>query len=554
MRKALSVLAILSLSLFLQSVYAIDGILSQDSYVSSRTPARNFGSSTEILVNSTDTGLFGFSLSTFPNTSSQVQRATIILFLSRVVTPGTLVASPITSSWNETTVTHNNAPAIGNVVATVATSAADNFLAFDVTTLVQEWINGTVSNFGIAIRSPGGASVVIDSKENTETSHQVILEIALASSGSQGPPGPAGPQGPQGLTGPVGPQGPAGPQGLTGPSGPKGAQGAPGSTGLVGPQGPAGPQGSTGPAGPEGPQGPQGPPGASGGGGGSAYGDGSAGILDITQDTDWTANPPASPNLQFFAFTVEGGVTLKIPSGLTIRTLSDFTVNGSLVVASGPTALTETDQIPTGVSPVAPDNMGNQAAGPGISPLQASQILRPGIVGGTQGVQDCDAPGSAGGGTLVLRVGGNLVVAGSITAKGGDGASCFNGGTAVGSGGGGGGFIVAAVQLTVDVTGTIDVSGGNGGNGVDAVTSPGSGSNGSGGGGGVLSLITPNQPIAFGFVSNGGNAGSGSTNTGFSFVGGGCGGSGGGGFSGAQPGQPGYYVLTQTTQPGGLFD
>ena len=101
----------------------------------------------------------------------------------------------------------------------------------------------------------------------------------------------------------------------------------------------------------------------------AAYGDGSAGLLEISTDTDWTANPPKSMNFQFLSIVVNPGVTWKIPSGLTIRTLGDFVVNGSVIVAAGPTALLEGDDIPPGVSLAALDDQGQGGA--------ASALCRP---------------------------------------------------------------------------------------------------------------------------------------------------------------------------------
>ena len=92
---------------------------------------------------------------------------------------------------------------------------------------------------------------------------------------------------------------------------------------------------------------------------------------------------------------------------------------------------------------------------------------------GGSGGQPCgNRPGGAGGGALVLRVGGNLNVSGTLTAKGDDGPTCAAtaGTQTFGGGGGGGGFIVAAVQSFVQVTGMIDVSGGSGDDGSDGVS------------------------------------------------------------------------------------
>jgi hypothetical protein len=87
----------------------------------------------------------------------------------------------------------------------------------DVTDTVKGWWGGTIPNDGIAIRVADGiASGVIDSKENTLTSHPAYLDITLV---NQGPPGPQGIQGVQGLPGPQGIQGIQGVPGTNGKDG-----------------------------------------------------------------------------------------------------------------------------------------------------------------------------------------------------------------------------------------------------------------------------------------------------------------------------------------------
>ncbi len=223
---------------------------------------------------------------------------------------GTFDVYQINTAWSETSLTWSNKPALG-VSATgghpvsLGSSNYQNFVLVDITPLVQNWVNGTIPNNGVALMTTTtGASYQFDSKEATYTSHQPELEIAIP-----GAPGAQGPQGPNGLSGPPGADGPPGPQGLQGPQGPSGgstnwrgtwnsgasykaidavayngssyialstnvnakpdispstwqllaasgtngqtgSQGPQGSIGLTGPQGPTGATGSQGPAGP----------------------------------------------------------------------------------------------------------------------------------------------------------------------------------------------------------------------------------------------------------------------------------------------------------------
>jgi hypothetical protein len=87
----------------------------------------------------------------------------------------------------------------------------NSFLVVDVTALVKEWLNGSVSNDGIALVADTSTTyVVFDSKESVVTSHEPRLEIVLANSGPRGTAGPQGSQGPQGPQETTGAAGPAG--------------------------------------------------------------------------------------------------------------------------------------------------------------------------------------------------------------------------------------------------------------------------------------------------------------------------------------------------------
>ena len=136
--------------------------------------------------------------------------------------------------------TFSSAPSFGAVVGSpIAVTQADTVILVDVTSLVQGWVTTPASNHGIALAASASAAstfVLLDSKENQETSRPPALDITLF--GPQGPQGVVGPQGPQGATGATGAQGPVGAVGPQGPIGMTGATGATGAVGSTGPQGP----------------------------------------------------------------------------------------------------------------------------------------------------------------------------------------------------------------------------------------------------------------------------------------------------------------------------
>ena len=212
------------------SAYATEAVVSGDTYVSSSYPANNFGYQSNLHVNSTSTALIVFDLSSVPSAtaSSQISKATLWLYVNRISSSGAVSLKPVTSTWNELAVIYNTIPALGSVMATFMPTVAQQFVAVDVTSLVQGWVTTPSSNYGIALSTASG-SILFDSKENGETSHMAKLDITLVNQGSQGAQGPQGATGAPGATGPQGLQGTVGATGATGSSGPVGATGPQGS-------------------------------------------------------------------------------------------------------------------------------------------------------------------------------------------------------------------------------------------------------------------------------------------------------------------------------------
>jgi hypothetical protein len=249
---------------------------SQDAYYVAGN-ATNTGTATTITVGQSGAvGLVQFDLTQLPSvTASQIQKATLTLFLDHVGSAGTINVDTVSAStpWTELTVNGNSGISAGSAVATsVATATAASFISMDATAAVQGWITTPSSNNGFMILGNGGTSVQFDSKENTTTSHPAMLTIVLVSVGPTGPTGAAssvpGPTGPTGaasaVAGPTGPTGTSGPNGATGPTGSAGTNGTNGATGPTGSNGTSGPNGATGPTGSNGTNGTNGATGPTG--------------------------------------------------------------------------------------------------------------------------------------------------------------------------------------------------------------------------------------------------------------------------------------------------
>lgn len=348
--------------------------------------------------------------------------------------------------------------------------------------------------------------------------------------------------GTKGDTGPAGAAGAAGPAGVAGPAGAAGAPGATGSPGATGAAGPAGEQGAPGATGAVGAMGSMGVAGldgqsvqvtaldagtqCAGGGalltsadGGTAvvcngtpadaylYGDGSAGALTISTDTDWTVTTP--DNLNFASITISAGATLTVPSGLKLRVTGAFTNNGTIVVRpwggggqvqyfdeAEPDAGTPRWTLARATVPGQGIALSSSENGPrtrvrvvpGVtpgrprSPFMLSRLVDLGVEGGGGG-GGCGigSLGGSGGGTLTVLARLAITNVGAIEA---DGETPFGRDCA---GGGGGGVVLLASAAAINNGGTVSVKGGTGyNNGIAQGCSPGGG-----GGGGLIHFIAP---------------------------------------------------------------
>ena len=281
------------------------------------------------------------------------------------------------------------------------------------------------------------------------------------------------------------------------------------------------------------------------------YGDGSAGDLVISADTDWTTTSP--PNLFFNNVTIDATTTLTVPSGTTIYCAGTFINNGLILVESnnnrsglfngGSNLRTTTPatirlhltirnpDIGDAASSAtngswSPNSESSFSGGRGGSAMQEAAIrssigrmYRGGGAGGGG-----SNTGGSGGGALRVLCKGDISNNGEIRANGNN----------AGSGGGGGGIIVLASPTSVQHlgTGALTANGGNGGNAI-VYSNLLRGAAG-GGGGGIVALIAPTLVNVGAINVDGGTGGVGTTLTNDSdrMSGGGGGASGGNGGSG----------------------
>jgi hypothetical protein len=239
----LSILILASLLAWSKSGYADTVHTSDDTYVvlkplprptpipsSSRSEEPiergTYGDSESLRVGKDQVALIKFDLSTIRRDVT-VKQAWLRLWVNGLEGGGTITFSQVLNDWDETTLDAANFSAIGpqqlrRGTRDIAAGDIGHYITHDVTRLVKAWHKGTIANFGIALREDPPSQptltremhLVLDSKENTETSHGPELEVVF-----EGPPGPQGIQGARGPRGFQGEQGARGPRGFQGEQG-----------------------------------------------------------------------------------------------------------------------------------------------------------------------------------------------------------------------------------------------------------------------------------------------------------------------------------------------
>ena len=243
----LTTTALLACVIFFAAAAQAQSILTDDAQTinSVKDADSNFGTNPNLNVLSGSNSYLKFKLSTLPagTKGTDVAKATLKVYVGTVTTPGTIDLYEAGGAWNEKTITANTSPALGALIGSgisIDAGKKGQYLTIDVTSAARKWLDG-VANNGIVIVAGTGTNVTFDSKENSQTSHEPDLIVALNQ--QTGPQGPQGAQGPQGPQGPQGEKGNTGGTGAQGTQGPQGEKGEKSDKGDVGPQGPAGSSG-----------------------------------------------------------------------------------------------------------------------------------------------------------------------------------------------------------------------------------------------------------------------------------------------------------------------
>ena len=156
----------------------------QDSFLDQGSPGANYGSDGELSakdsVGDDKRAVFRYDLSSIP-LGSTITSATAYYYVTAQDDSGNPVnIHRITDSWTEGGVTWNNTSADYNATVRGAFSPAldNSWVNADLTSLVQDWVGGTWTNYGLMFLSNSANESKYASKEWGTTSERPCMEVS----------------------------------------------------------------------------------------------------------------------------------------------------------------------------------------------------------------------------------------------------------------------------------------------------------------------------------------------------------------------------------------
>ena len=150
----------------------------KDAFTYSDSPNTRYGASTELWISDTCTTYISIDMLELPS-GATLNSATlnVYYYYNEGIINGSLLAGAyqVLEAWNETTITHNNAPEVDSTRLSTAILEANgsNLLSrpgltyFDITSVAEKWYSGESINYGIALKRENST---------TSTKYSVILK------------------------------------------------------------------------------------------------------------------------------------------------------------------------------------------------------------------------------------------------------------------------------------------------------------------------------------------------------------------------------------------
>jgi len=155
--------------------------LGKDSYISSLNPSENYGGDTNIVI--TDNGDKNYGLIEFDidelGEVAEIGRAQLKIFGGNISNQDTIGVFPISSQWDELSVTWNSFPDTLGIEATSFNGTVD-WWEWEITNICQEWVLNNIENNGILLKPitlNGSATTFFSSDYGTDSSLSPFLVL-----------------------------------------------------------------------------------------------------------------------------------------------------------------------------------------------------------------------------------------------------------------------------------------------------------------------------------------------------------------------------------------
>ena len=155
---------------------------SADAYVKSNAGDSNYGSDTELFAANQVNGADEITYIKFDLSGISSGSVIVSAKLKLWITSGgscQICVYRVTSDWSENSVTYNTRPSASSESETcVSVGGLNTWAEFDITDLVQAWVNGTYDNYGVKIfPSESGKYAHFASREYSDSSKRPQLVI-----------------------------------------------------------------------------------------------------------------------------------------------------------------------------------------------------------------------------------------------------------------------------------------------------------------------------------------------------------------------------------------
>ena len=136
----------------------------RDAYVNKSEPDTNYDTGTLSVAGNSTRIFAGFDLGSIPDTAVILSADLSLYYYDNESTSksGAVGVYRVTGSWDETTITWNTMPSTQSTslnTITVPASATGDFLTWSISSLVQGWVDGSMTNYGLMLRDTNETSL-----------------------------------------------------------------------------------------------------------------------------------------------------------------------------------------------------------------------------------------------------------------------------------------------------------------------------------------------------------------------------------------------------------